>query len=50
MKALDCVRNAVFTELIEVASALTDAETPATAIATVEFSPFGGASNPDPAH
>jgi hypothetical protein len=50
MNALDCVRNAVFTELIEVTSALTDADTPATAMATVEFKPFGGASAPAPTH
>jgi hypothetical protein len=34
----------VFTELIEVTSAFTDADTPATAMATVELRPIGALS------
>src|SRR5215470_11742811 len=54
MNALDCVRNAVFTELIEVVRAPTDADTLATAMTAalattwptaggtpVMFTPFG---------
>jgi hypothetical protein len=53
MNALDCVRNAVFAVLIELVRAFTDADTPATAIATtdgVDGGPGGGASAPDPTH
>jgi hypothetical protein len=50
MNALDCVRNAVFTELIEVTSAFTDADTPATAMATVELRPVGALSACSPTH
>jgi hypothetical protein len=50
MNALDCVRNAVFAELMEETSEPTDADTPATAATAACVTRGGGVFNPTEVH